>query len=822
MFSFCFLSRFAPRTIIALAFVCHLGSVHVLFAHWSEDFAHPAGTLFSEVSGWTFHREGEAPDDEEQPAEDELFEVVANDSPEILPTRAGFVYRTSFLEKSGGASVLMVRSGGDRPRAVYALPEHLRIGPGESLYFSVLTQDHGGSAFGWLAFGDGPKDDPSLGFRQSGRPLLYAARARDLGGISEQIEGTPLEAVADLPNFIAGKITLGANGNPDRVAILANPMSHRDMHQWESTARMHTGLNEVSKLWIRKGNVGGKTVYDRIRVSRHPEEVLQDRPVLYRPLFGARHLARNLGMVQDPRIVRSPAGEAHVEFQVHRLPTKPDRLDWSVEFSTDLQTWSPLLPHDTLTIFDERPDPRGLGSWMRVRHEHPRVSSGAGFYRVLAEANDEPFEAPVIATLHVDEPLQAMDGFGASLAYTAQNITDELADLLFHPEEGLGFSLARVRINFRNTDGDGNILPNSWEWRAALKAQERGAQVWASPWSAHSSLKEGSVTGEFGHRGGRLRDDAYGVYAENLVDFIRWAEGKGIDLIAISPQNEPDYRFHNNESMDWEAADLLRFIADQFRPALNAAGYAGIPIVAPELMDWRRRGGWEAFYQHPDTDILAFHNYDWAFDFFSRGSDTRYPRAVDTDKPIWMTEISDVFSGEDFTDTIDDALVWARHIHRVIAEAGGSAWHWWWFAPASHGINNNETLLATRAGVYSGGQPIEGPLEVLKRGYAIAQFARFVRPGDRMIAIDYPREAFPRVLLSAYHGRGRVTVVAINEEDAPTNIRIEGVPQDLTQITAWMTTAEDNLSSQGHMPRPNGFPLEFTLPPKSVVTLVFQ
>jgi glucuronoarabinoxylan endo-1,4-beta-xylanase len=793
-----------------------------LFADLAEDFSHPHGTLFSVGSGWSFHRDGAPPVGEGEPAEQELFEVVANDSPDILPTRDGFVYRTSFLEKSGGGTVLLVRAGSSRPRAVYSLPEHLHIGPGESLYFSVLTQDLGGPPFGWLAFADGVDDDPSLGFRQSGQPLRYAARARDARGITDQTEGTPLDVRTGRPNLIVGKVTLGANGSPDRVAILANPASHRDIYQWESIAEMPTGLSGISKLWIRKGNVGGKTVYDRIRVSRYPDGVLQDRPVVYSPLFGVRNLARNLGGLAELRLVHSPSGEAHVEFQAHRLPTAPDHLSWGVEFSSDLETWSALVPGEALTVLDERPDVRGVGDQIRVRHELPHGTPGASFYRVLAAVDDEPFDDPVVATVHIEEPLQTIDGFGASLAYTAQNITDELADLLFDPEEGLGFSLARIRINFRNTDDDGNILPDSWERRAALKAQERGARVWASPWSAHSSLKEGPVAGEHGHRGGRLRDDAYGTYAQNLVDFVRWAEGEGIDLLAISPQNEPDYRFRNNESMDWEAGELLSFISDYFRPALNTAGYADLPIVAPELMDWHRRSGWEAFRQHPDTGILAFHNYDWAFDFFSRGSDTRYPRAVDTDKPIWMTEISDVFSGEDFTDTIEDALVWARHIHRVIAEAGGSAWHWWWFAPAEHGINNNETLLATRAGVYSGGQPIEGPLEVLKRGYGIAQFARFVRRGDRMIAMDYPRAAHPRLLLSAYHGRDRVTLVAINEEDAPAPIRIEGIPPHLAQITAWMTTADESLSSQGHMPRPKGFPLDFTLPAKSIVTFVFQ
>ncbi|MFP4260666.1 MAG: hypothetical protein ACLFS1_06255, partial [Opitutales bacterium] len=433
-----------------------------------------------------------------------------------------------------------------------------------------------------------------------------------------------------------------------------------------------------------------------------------------------------------------------------------------------------------------------------------------------------PFEAQVTAALRVDETFQTIDGFGASLAYSAQNITGELADLLFSEAKGLGFSLARIRINFRETDAHGKVLPNSWERRAAQKAQERGARVWASPWSANESLKEGA-SGKHGHKAGRLKDAEYATYAQNLVDFVRWSDDHQIDLLALSPQNEPDYRFESNESMDWEPAELTGFITDHLRPALDAAGYRNLPIVAPELMDWHRQNGWEDFYHHPDTDILAFHNYDWAYDFFSNDDDTRFPRPIETDKPIWLTEISDVFSGETSTDTIEDALVWARHIHRVIAEVGATAWHWWWFAPAAHGKNNNETILATRAGVFSGGDPIPGEPQVLKRGYAMAQFAKFIRPGDQRVRIAYPAETDKKLHLSAYKGPGRATrqyqhdgarskllsahkgprratVVAINEHEAPRNLRLTGIPADFTTTHAWATTDAKNLADLGPLP----------------------
>ncbi len=405
---------------------------------------------------------------------------------------------------------------------------------------------------------------------------------------------------------------------------------------------------------------------------------------------------------------------------------------------------------------------------------------------------------------------QRIDGFGASLAYTAQNIPEDQADLFFDPSRGLGLSLARIRINFRKTDESGNVRPNSWEWRSALKAQERGAAVWASPWSANGRLKEGNTSGEFDHKGGRLKQDASGTYAQNLVEFVQWAAGQGIHLAAISPQNEPDYRFHNNESMDWEPTELYAFIRDHFRPALTAAGFETLPIVAPELMDWHRKNGWEAFYTHEDVEILAFHNYDWAYDFFSQGHDTRYPASVQTDKRIWLTEISDVFSGNTETDSIEDALIWAKHIHRVIVEASGNAWHWWWILPPAHGRNNNETLVTVSE---------DGTLHVLKRGWMIGQFSRFIRPGYQRVHLEPQTTGDLR--LAGFAGDERLVVVAIHEglEDQP--FRLEGLPPDLGRVRAWITSETENLTQKGQIPL-TGPTLDMILPAQSIITLVIE
>ncbi len=350
-------------------------------------------------------------------------------------------------------------------------------------------------------------------------------------------------------------------------------------------------MSEITTLWLRKGSGDGLTAFGRLRLGRTFADVVTAVPVEPRDVFPQVNLARALSAPRAARVVREEGGAA-LEFLWHR----PPGLDVVLQESEDLRAWRDVAA-EAAEVSEPVPDARDLGDWAQARRGLG-VSDEALFFRVAAqtEAAAENF---VEVTVDPAAVYQEIDGFGASVAYSAQNMTDAAADLFFHPEKGLGLSLCRIRANFRG----GNT--NSWEWRTARLAQERGARVWASPWSPPGELKEGA-SGAHGHRGGRLRDDAYGEYAELMADFVDWIThpDRGIDLYALSPQNEPDYRFQSNESCEWKSAELLEFVGSHLRPALAARGYGGLPLVAPETMDWDRGGGWDAFLSSPDVDIV--------------------------------------------------------------------------------------------------------------------------------------------------------------------------------------------------------------------------
>ncbi|MDB4442799.1 hypothetical protein N9219_05205 [bacterium] len=130
-------------------------------------------------------------------------------------------------------------------------------------------------------------------------------------------------------------------------------------------------------------------------------------------------------------------------------------------------------------------------------------------------------------TINWNDQHQQLDGFGASCAWEAQNISDTLADLFFSVEEGIGLSLLRNRIA-----PDGTTL----ELATMMKAQARGAKIWSTPWSPPAEWKTNLDV----NNGGHLISDYYQDYADLLVQYVENMKNEGINLYAISVQNEPD------------------------------------------------------------------------------------------------------------------------------------------------------------------------------------------------------------------------------------------------------------------------------------------
>ena len=123
---------------------------------------------------------------------------------------------------------------------------------------------------------------------------------------------------------------------------------------------------------------------------------------------------------------------------------------------------------------------------------------------------------------------QTMDGFGVSNTYQSTAISDATADQFFDQTKGIGLSIFRLGIK---SDG------TSWgPLGDAKKAADRGAIVWAAPWTPPSNCKSNNSP----DNGGHLNTNCYDSWSNTLAAFPALAKQGGVTVIGISAQNEPD------------------------------------------------------------------------------------------------------------------------------------------------------------------------------------------------------------------------------------------------------------------------------------------
>jgi len=109
---------------------------------------------------------------------------------------------------------------------------------------------------------------------------------------------------------------------------------------------------------------------------------------------------------------------------------------------------------------------------------------------------------------------------------------------------------------------------------------------------------------------------------------------------------------------------------------------------------------------------------------------------------------------------------------------------------------------------------------ISKRGYMIAHYAKFVRPGD--VRVEATKEAQPGLLTSAYLGAdGRVTVVAVNTNTTDVEQEFFVAGTSIATVNSWVTDADRNLA-EVPAPRVTGNHFTASLPAQSVTTFVLQ
>lgn len=197
-------------------------------------------------------------------------------------------------------------------------------------------------------------------------------------------------------------------------------------------------------------------------------------------------------------------------------------------------------------------------------------------------------------TINENETYQSIDGFGCALTggsaillnkMSQANRTSLLKELFTADGSNIGISYLRISIGASDlsdhvfsyddlsagqTDtamANFSLAPDKIDLIPVLKeilAINPNIKILGSPWSAPTWMKTNNSS-----IGGSLKPQYYSAYAKYFVKYIQQMNAEGINIDAITIQNEPLYG-GNNPSMLMYAADQAAFVKTYLGPVFTA------------------------------------------------------------------------------------------------------------------------------------------------------------------------------------------------------------------------------------------------------------
>jgi glucuronoarabinoxylan endo-1,4-beta-xylanase len=408
-----------------------------------------------------------------------------------------------------------------------------------------------------------------------------------------------------------------------------------------------------------------------------------------------------------------------------------------------------------------------------------------------------------------NEVHQRIDGFGASSAWNGSWSAAQ-ADIFFSTNNGIsytdnlgvkstnngiGLSLLRNRIA-PATSTSAAALPTTLETSIMTMAQARGAAVWSTPWTPAAGFKSNHATSGGGYLGSGNNPTNL-AYASQLANYVISMKNQGINLYAISVQNEPDAQVTTYDSCNWNAKQIHDFTTNLYN-ALVAGNVASTKIMLPESENWSDPSNLVGTAMGDanvaaDVGVIAGHNYDGA-----NGPATLTKNNFG--KSLWETEVS-LLSGSD--SSINNGVYYAQRIYLFMTVAQVNAWHYWWLIS---GAGGNQGLMDNNSAI-------------TKRLFTVGNYSRFVRPGYYRVGVSNNAYTF----VSAYKDpvSGNFAIVAVNPISSTTTQIFNLANFNAGSVTPWITSSSFSLASQPVVSVVNAS-FTYALPAMSVTTFVGQ
>lgn len=370
---------------------------------------------------------------------------------------------------------------------------------------------------------------------------------------------------------------------------------------------------------------------------------------------------------------------------------------------------------------------------------------------------------------------QTVRGFGGmNGAGWIPDLTSAQATTAFGTGNGqIGLSIMRMRID-----------PNSANWATQLPtaqlAKSMGVTLFATPWTPPAAWKSNNSL----INGGTLLPARYADYASHLLSFASYMSSGNAALYAISVQNEPDWH-PDYESCAWTAAQFVSFLQGQ------GSRFSAIKVIAPEGLGFNK-----SLSDPMLNDATAVQHVDIIGGHLYGATPSDYPLARSKGKDVWMTEhITNTNDANDWA----QAMPLAQELHASMTSNYNA--YVWWYIRRSYGLITDDSVVS-------------------KRGYIMAQYARYVRPGYQRIAATEKPHA--DVFVTAYkNSAGKLVVVAINTGTSQRQIVLNLQAGSAASFAKTRTSASYSNAGAGTITVTNGQGTAW-VDPGSINTFVSQ
>jgi len=356
------------------------------------------------------------------------------------------------------------------------------------------------------------------------------------------------------------------------------------------------------------------------------------------------------------------------------------------------------------------------------------------FTSMLAMAAATAIHAGIITVTVSDTRYQTVTGFGAACCDGAMcpfGTDTQPVRLLYGPQSKIGLNIMRMEIS-PNFVGDvvvpeWNNYDTPYDWKGSLPSakivKQRGGIVFGKPWSPPGEYKtngtaQGGKSDSQGNQQGRLRTDCYDKFFPWLNTFLEYMQKNGVNVDAVSIQNEPDWWVDYSGCL-YTPQEQLNLVKD-YAYMLDREKYKGVRLISAEPL------GFDPSYSNlllnnaaarEQIDIIAGHLYGHPPLGNMKSSAVL---AAKYGKEVWMTEHS-------VTDNIDhlpnwhEQLIFAEELNECML-AGCTGYIYWYMRAHWAFVGTGETKY----------NPGNTKNKLLPRAYVMSHFSKHVTGSTRL------------------------------------------------------------------------------------------